>query len=306
MKRDCICIAAGSALLALLPAAAMAQSGADNGSPAWLFPGVHYFRSPLADPIAPRFAIALVHTSLFETRGPERPVYDRSPGTDAEIQAAAAIGVTLPVFHIISWPEGGGVVVGAQAAVFARFRIQRPSRDDLGQDWVVGMPIEVAWDESSVRLRFVHRSSHLGDEFAASTGGKRIEFGGESIDLLMAREYGAIRVYGGGGWILHSNTDDTAILRSEQRSDRYTLQAGGDAEWRPFDDPRISLLAGADWQSAQRTNWRSSFAFAAGLRARAGTGEVDLLVRYTDGASALGQFFLTTERAFGLEVVLGL
>lgn len=293
------------ALVFLAPATARGQSNR-SAQPTWLFPDTKYFRDPIADPYTPRLSIGLVRTDLFESRGPERPAYLRSPGTEAEVQAAAAIGMTFPVFHVAELEGGGGITIGATAGVFARFRIEKPSRDDLGQDWFIGMPVDATWGESSLRFRLIHRSSHLGDEFSYTTGGQRIEFGGEAFDLLMAREFAGVRVYGGAGWIFHSNTSQTAVLRLLERSDRYTLQAGLDGEWRPFADPRIAVRAGADWQSTERTDWRAMWALAGGLRAEVGQGAASLLLRYTSGRSALGQFFLTREHVWSLEVGLGL
>lgn len=288
------------ALALLAPSPVLGQD-----EPGWLFPDVRYFGDLIADPYTARLSIGLIRTDLFERRGPERPAYTTSPGTGAEIQAAVAIGMTFPVFHVARLENGGGVTIGAEAGVFGRFRIEKLSRDDLGQDWFVGMPVEAAWGESSLRFRLIHRSSHLGDEFSQATGGERIEFGGEAFDLLMARRLGGLRAYGGAGWIFHSNTSQTAVLRSLGRSDRYTAQAGVDGEWRPFDDPRISVRAGADWQSTERTGWKATWAAAGGLRAAVGRGTADLMMRYTTGRSALGQFFLTRESVWSLEVVLG-
>jgi hypothetical protein len=294
--------AAAAALALMAPAPLSAQNGdADNDS--WLFPEVTYFRQLFADPYSPRLSIGLVRTDLFESRGPERPPYLRSPGDDSEIQAAAAIGLEFPVFHVHRG-EDGGITIGAQAGVFARFRIEQPSRDDLGQDWFVGMPIDMAWGTSSLRFRLIHRSSHLGDEFAESTNGERIEFGGEAFELLFARELGPVRAYGGAGWIFHSNTSVLEVLRELDRSDRYTAQAGIDGEWHPFADRRLSIRAGVDWQGAERTIWRSTWAFAGGFNAAVGSGAASFVLRYTDGASALGQFFLTREGVWSFEVGL--
>lgn len=300
---------AGAALLAFAPAPTVAQVGENGGDSATprtvrratfeLLPNVRAFASPLADPGEPRFSIALGVTDLFETSGPERPAYTRPPSREPDVQAIAAIGGTIPLLRV-----GPNVVVGAQAGVFARFRIQRPSRDDMGQDWIVGMPIEMAWTDVSARLRVVHRSSHLGDEFAAATGAQRIEVGGEAVEGLFAYRLGRVRVYGGGGWIFHSNTVDVDALDNIGRSDRFTMQAGGDVEL-PFVDPHVSMALGADWQSAERTNWRSTFTAVGALRLHVGTREMRLNARYTGGASALGQFFLTPEEVWSLELQLG-
>jgi hypothetical protein len=292
-------------VVSAFPLPLCAQNGTVETTRAVLLPDERVFASPVADPLEPRFAIGLVRTSLFETRGPERPLYRRSPGTAAEVQATAAIGTTIPLVRMATRAGGPRILIAAQAAVFARFRVEHPSRDDLSQDWVVGVPIELAWTRTQARLRIVHRSAHLGDEFVESTGAQRIEMGGEAVEALLARRLGSLRLYGGGGWIFHSNTDNTEVLLRNERADRFSLQAGGDAILRPFANPHWSLAAGADWQSAQRSNWRSTFALAAALRAEAGSREVRLSARYAGGASTVGQFFLTSEQAWTLELQLG-
>jgi hypothetical protein len=298
-----VCVAGGTARLAAqLPGGRVAA--ADSGGSVWL-PGVRFFTSPLADPIEPRFAIGLIVTDILSRQGPERLPFTLPAGDDgsSDTQAAAAIGATIPFLRLLDRPEGG-IVVAGYAGVFARFRIELPSRDDLGQDWVVGMPIEVTWNAWSGRVRIAHRSSHLGDEFSATTGARRIEFGGEAIDGLLAYRFpGIARVYGGGGWIFHSNTSATRVLRDAGRSDRFTVQAGADGEWFPAAGP-VGIAAGVDWQAAERSEWAGGLAVAAGVSARANGRVARVMLRYYDGNSYLGEFFLTPERFWSIEVVV--
>lgn len=270
-----------------------------------LFPGQRYFASPTADPLEPRFAIGLLVTDLLRVQGPERGPFTTVTGDDnSDLQAVASIGGTIPLLRLSGGPAGG-IMIGAQAGVFARFRMERMSRDDLGQDWIVGMPIEARWNDVSARLRIVHRSAHIGDEFSASSGAQRIEFGGETIDLLVARRFGGLRLYGGGGWIFHSNTGYLDVLEDMGRTDRFIVQAGLDAVWRPWPDPRLGLLLGIDVQAAERNAWKSIVGLAAGLDFDSGGRGAQLVLRLLDGNSTMGQFFLTKERYGSLELVLG-
>lgn len=268
-------------------------------APDWLLPGIRYFMDPLADPFEPRLSIALVSTDILRTQGPERPTFTR-PTDTREVQAAVSIGATVPMFRVAQW-SNGGIVIAAQAGVNARFRIERPSRDDFGQDWLVAMPIEIEWDDLSARIRLTHRSSHLGDEFSKSSGATRIEFGGESLDGLIATRMRGIRVYAGGGWIFHSNTDNTAVLMTADRPDRFFVQAGADFRWEPWRNELFDVVGGVDYQSAERTEWEETIGLALGVRLRAGNRGLRLGLRYLTGNSALGQFFLTPEEVFGLE-----
>lgn len=294
----------GVLLLSLTPLLAPARGSAQTAG-GWRFellPERGVFATPLADPLGPRMAVGLITTDLLRAPGPERPPW--LGVSSREWQAAVSIGGTIPLLRLLDRPEGG-IVVSAQAGVFARFRIELWSRDDLGQDWIVGMPIEASWNRFSARARIVHRSAHIGDEFADSTGARRIEFGGETIDVLTALRFGALRVYGGGGWIFHSNTEDTPALIRENRADRFIVQAGFDASWPVWPELGIGFVAGLDWQTAERTNWRAATGAAAGFEYRRGNRFARLTVRAFDGTSPMGEFFLTNERYGGLEFELG-
>lgn len=270
-----------------------------------LLPRVRYFASPTADPIEPRFGIGLIMTDVLAEPGTERAPFELAGDARSDWQAAAAIGGTLPFWRPATWP-GGGIAVGAQAGVFARFRIELPSRDDLGQDWLVAMPIEAAWNNWSGRLRISHRSAHLGDEFVEETDADRIEFGGESIDGLVAYEFPRLaRVYGGGGWIFRSNTDDTSVLQDSGTQDRFVVQLGADGRW-DVGSPYVHALAGVDWQAAERTGWVRALALAGGLGIDVGDRSLDLMLRYFDGPSSMGQFFVTPETFWSLELVASL
>lgn len=267
-----------------------------------LLPRVRYFNGPLADPIEPRFGIGLIRTDVLASSGAERETFELVRDARSDWQAAAAIGGTLPLWRPATWP-GGGIMVGAQAAVFARFRVELPSRDDLGQDWLVAVPIEAAWNHWSGRLRISHRSAHLGDEFVAATGAERIEFGGEAIDGLVAYDVDRIaRFYGGGGWIFHSNTVHTAVLQRRDTLDRFLVQLGADGQWDVV-APYFHALAGLDWQAAERTGWAGALSVAGGIGINIGGRSLDLKLRYFDGPSAMGQFFVTPETFWSLELV---
>jgi hypothetical protein len=271
-------------------------------APDWLLPGIRHFVNPIADPLEPRLGVGLISSNILRTQGPERPPFTR-PVDAREFQATTSIGATVPMFRVAQW-DNGGVVIAAQASVSARFRIEQPSRDDFGQDWLVAMPIEIRWDDLTARVRVTHRSSHLGDEFSKSAGAQRIEFGGESLDGLIATHIRGVRFYAGGGWIFHSNTDNTAALLNANRPDRFFVQTGADFEWRPWQNQLFDLVGGIDYQTAERTEWEETLGLAAGVRLKAGARGLRLIARYVSGLSSLGQFFLTPEQYFGIEFAI--
>ena len=285
--------------------AAPAGVAAQDGHGFWL-PDFRHFRSPFADPLEPRMSIGLLATDVLSTQGPERPPFLITDQDDADfdVQAQAALGVTIPLVTLGTWEDGGVTLTGV-AGVFSRFRIEYPSRDDLGQDWIVGGGIEAAWDALSTRVRISHRSSHLGDEFVQATGAQRIEFGGEAFDAMLGYAFpGIARVYGGGSWIFRSYTDKQVPIMVELgRRDRLLVQLGADGEWHPWDASPFGVVAGLDWQSAERTKWKSAFSAGAGVNVLANGRTLGLVLRFFDGASSLGEFFLSPEQFWSFELL---
>jgi hypothetical protein len=273
-----------------------------------LFPHVRYFASPFADPLEPRLGLGLLQTNLFKAaalgRERSRPLFIPDPDDAGfDVNAVTSIGGTLPTWHLKQYDDGG-IVVALQAGVHGRFRIEYPTREDVGQDWFVGVPIEVARGPWSGRLRFMHRSSHLGDELVETTGASRVEVGGEYVDFLAARNFSSsTRVYGGAAWIFRSYTEFAPVLLAVGRGDRTMFQLGGETGWYPWLNGRMGWIAGLDWRRAQRTGWQDSFAAAGGLSVKTPARGARLLVRYFNGASLLEQFFLTHEHYWSLELV---
>jgi hypothetical protein len=268
-----------------------------------LLPEIRYLRAPLADPNAPRIAVGLMRTTLLATQGPERPPFHLPNAAAAaeEFVAAVGIGAVFPLLQLAEW-DGGGAVFAVDGRVLGRFRLEYPTRDDMGQDWYVGGAIEAARHRWSGRLAIMHRSAHIGDEFAARTGAQRIEFGGEQLDMMAAYQWpGVVRVYGGGAWIFRSYLGWEERLRQLGIQDRALVQLGFDGEWEPWRDRRFHLLAGVEYFSAERTGWDPSFSavFGAGVRT---TRTLRLVLRAFDGKSHMGEFFLTPERYVSLEV----
>lgn len=296
----------------LTAAMLMVPSGLQAQQSFWqnFLPRAHYFEQLVADPLEPRMAIGLMQTNVFERagRGAERLQSFQFPDpedSNTDVNAAAAIGGSIPLLRLADYGEKGGVVASAQLGVFSRFRIEYPSRDDVGQDWFVGMPFEFRNDRWSGRFRIMHRSSHIGDELVETTGARRIEFGGEFADFLLG--YALIkntRLYGGGTWNFRSYTERLPVLRARDMHDTFALQAGFDGAWYGWSDGRTGVLGGIDWQSAQRTGWRSQFSVAGGFAARTNGQGTKLLLRYFHGPSTLGEFFLTPETFWAVEWVV--
>jgi hypothetical protein len=327
------------ALLALAPAGLRAQRPANGegdagpaGAPAspvaraadatratiW-FPGDEVVAGPIAAPLEPRFTAGLIGTTLLgSTSAPgERPAFfvDDAGSARLDMQAMVGLGATVPVVQGVRGGMRWGLAV--QAGVTERFRLEVPSRDALGGDWIAALPVEAAWGRWAARLRFFHRSAHLGDEFMQEAGARRIEFSHEAADLLVARGIGPYgRAYAGGTFVLRSQTH-TVMLRAparpdaeavpvlQRRHDRFGLQAGLELSQLRWVGNRIGPLAAVDWQ---RTNHPASdrVSALAGLtgRLRGRTGR--LFLHCHAGASPMGEFFLTPERFCGIAAGLEL
>jgi hypothetical protein len=267
-------------------------------------PDVSYFRTPIADPFAARVAVGIQQTDVLTTQGPERPPFTLPDPDDAasDVVAAIGLGAIVPLIHV-SETERGGVTMYLDARVFSRFRLEYESRDDMGQDWFVGGGFEMRSDAWSGRAAIIHRSSHLGDEFIEMTGAERIEFGSEQLDVTAAYDLrGIARIYGGGSWIFRSYLGWEPQLVALGVSDRAVLQIGADNVWRPRPGSPLAIYAGVDVQTAERTDWDTGFAIAAGIGVQERR-SLRLMTRFYDGPSTMGEFFLTPERYFTLELV---
>ena len=277
-----------------------------------IFPRVNYFDPVIADPHEPRLSLAALQTNVFERAGEARELRREFSFPDADdsaddFQVMVGVGGAVPLWHLAEWKGKGGIVASAHVGVFARFRMEYPTREDTGQDWFIGMPIEIAYENFSGRFRIMHRSSHLGDELSETTGAERIEFGGEYADFLAGYDVAeGFRLYGGATYNFRSYTARLPALVFRGRKDTGQLQGGLDVRRYPWADGRIGVIAGADWQSQQRTNWRPQFAVTGGLDFRTPRRSSQIVARYFRGPSIMGEFFLTPETFVSLEWIVDL
>lgn len=293
-------------LVAILALSALEAPGQTPATSGWL-PSQPLFQGPLADPLEPGFRGALVHSDLLEPEnfGQERPAdfLDAFRTMEREVQAVVNLGGGVPLWQ---WgmPASGAIQVGIQGGVTARFRMSVPTNDLVATDWVAALPVEARWEDWSGRMRFIHRSAHLGDEFLRATQAQRVGFGHESVQFLAAWDgLSPMRLYGGGTWVARSETKNWMRKQGHPISDRGEFQLG--LEWRPLPGNQdMGYVFSLDWQAHDRTRWAHQWTGAAGLTLPTGDRSVTILARGALGRSPLGQFFLTRESSFGLEFVL--
>lgn len=270
------------------------------------FPQGRYFVRPLASSREPIFALRLLGSTVFRERSSpsERPPFDFSgqDGLDVDIQGEAALGGAVRIWQPFRW-NGGGLMLGVQAGVFGRFRLEVPSNDLVASDWIVSLPAEAARGPWSGRLKINHWSSHIGDEMIEGAGAERVDFTSETLEVLGAYQPGWLRIYAGGGVVFRSSLENEIQL-GPNFSDDYLMRGGADAQWQPWTRDDVTLNAALDLQTSDRTTWASRLSAQVGLTIHDGPRSARLLLLFHDGPSPMGQFFLTNERYWGFELNL--
>ncbi|GMR12659.1 MAG: hypothetical protein BMS9Abin29_0850 [Gemmatimonadota bacterium] len=292
------CVMFGS----VFPYHAAGQSGDHDR---W-FPEESYFSAPVAAPREPTFALRGIWTDVFtNTTAPgERDSFsfDGVDGLPRELQGEAAMGGHVRIWRPAEW-AGGGVILGIQTGVFGRFRLEVSSSDLISSDWLVAFPAEFALGRWSARVRFTHWSAHIGDELIETTGAQRLDFTSETFDGMAAYDFGAIRLYGGGGLVTRSSLENEEQL-GPKFSDNGFVQAGAEGRWLAWKDGRFGVETALDWQASDRVDWRGSVSAVAGVTVQDGARSASLRALFHDGPSPMGQFFLTDERYWGFELLL--
>lgn len=243
-------------------------------------PEEELFAPLLADPRQPRFSMSYQHYT----------------GNAREFSAASvAAGEYFGVASGFFGPAGSSQI-GIQAAVFALFNLDAASSDLINADYWIGLPISYRRGPWSYLIRLYHQSSHLGDEFILGNPGiDRVNLSYEGLEGLASYEWEQWRVYGGGGYILHSEPD---------LSPKY-LHSG--VEFVKTHALReLNFVAAADVRAAEELDWRRSRSYQAGFEYRsAGTRRVRLMLEYFRGNSPNGQFYREPLRYTGLGLYLG-
>jgi hypothetical protein len=276
-------IAKGEVGAASKPATATREGGTTSarvGRPQFVFLSRRdmLFRPLLADPRWPHFSVAYHH-------------YIDDP--ELKTVGSTSFGETFPILR--GDLPAGQWEVGFQAAVFAIFDLDAPSKDLINADYWVGIPLVYRLDGFSVLTRFFHQSSHLGDEFLLRNRTTRINLSYEQLDTILSQEVGRwLRVYGGGGYLFDQDPSDLK---------RWSTQVGAELQspWA-FLGEVVRPLAAIDVQNHEETNWDSDVSVRAGFQLESPSfksTKLQLLGEYFDGHSPNGQFFERTIRYVG-------
>jgi len=251
------------------------------------FPEGDVFETVLADPKQPQSFVSFrrFHSSQV-LDSPSRTI----------TMASVGYGGIFGLYRVPTRNGKGAFQVGMDGALFAQFNMDAPSHDLINADYTVGIPLTFRYEKFSMRFRLYHQSSHLGDEYLLRYHPKRVNLSYEAFSLLLARDLGQFRLYGGGEYRLDRDPSTLSPGMAEwglEYRDREPLFGSG------------RLLAGLDVKNDQANNWNPSASLKAGLEFGSPNPRRRhlriFLVGY-DGYSPYGQFYKEKVQYYGFEV----
>jgi hypothetical protein len=251
------------------------------------FPAAPLFTAPIADAREPRFSAGMAQVYFFAENGP-------SERTNAILVARAVAGTTHEFLRASRGDQAFGIAL--TAGVFSEFDLDTRSDELLHADYLLGMPVTYRLGNWSSRIRIMHLSSHLGDEFLERrVQAEPLDLAYEAIDTLVARSGERWRLYVGGGY----------ILRSQPRLHRGMLQSG--VELLPHGVRTFSPVAAIDVRMMGSQSWRPHWDLLMGLQWTSLTTRrgIRLIANFTDGYNPIGQEF-RTQRIRGVGMAMQL
>ncbi len=249
-----------------------------------IFPAQELFATLIADPRWPRFSVS--HQWYLDDDELDRV-------------GATSFGET---FALVRSPKAdwGEWEIAFQAGVFSVFDLEADSFDLVNSDFLVGLSASHHLGDVTTMIRIYHQSSHLGDEFLLRNRVDRVNLSFEVLDLLMSYEpWSWLRLYGGGGLILHREPD----------LDRGITQVGLElTSPRAFASGYLRPLAAIDLQHREESDWKTDLSLRSGVQIehpRLGSRRLQILGEFYSGRSPNGQFFDRSIKTLGLGIHLG-
>ncbi|HEY8250354.1 MAG TPA: DUF1207 domain-containing protein [Burkholderiales bacterium] len=260
--------------LAALPLTGAAQPTHDYE----FFPRDAPFRPPVADPAEPR-----VFMSGLQVK--------RDAGSFSA--AFLGVGVDFGLLRRSSARPDHGWQLSVFGSADSLFNLDLPGDALVNTDYRFGLPVTWRNGPFSLRGRFYHQSSHLGDELIlGGNAPRRVDLSFEAVDLLVAWERSGWRLYGGASQVVRSSTDSY---------EGSGVHAGFDYVGPPvFFGQR--LTAGLDVKWLEQADWRSGVSAKAGIKIGSHTLEqrgITLLLEAYEGFAPFGQFFVEDLRYRG-------
>jgi Protein of unknown function (DUF1207) len=199
--------------------------------------------------------------------------------------------------------------ISVAAGVFSQFNLGTSSIDLINTDFTIGFPFTYRAGPGSLRLKFYHQSSHLGDEFILNTNPTRVNLSFEALELLASRDFGSVRAYGGGEYIVRHEPADLkpgllhAGIEFRQAVAQARTHDGGLGRGR--------LIAAIDAKSSQERKWSVGWSGRVGIEFRVpmrGTTVRRFSVQLQGyaGPAPYGQFYQQNVRSIGMGIHLAL
>jgi len=195
-----------------------------------LFPSRDLFPDLLAgprDPVSSATVMGVVRNPSAHGRG---------------VEVEVSIGTTLPIYLLAGTPDRNPVVVGMEAAAFARFGLQLLERELVATDWFFAIPVIWHHDRGWIRFRYYHSSSHMGDEYNRRFGDPGINISRDAADVFLFRQQTEVL----GTWIgarfgynVHPQENEPWVWDQEAKMrPRVEVRVG---TWLPKVDDRRAL-----------------------------------------------------------------
>lgn len=243
-----------------------------------------YFLPLLADPMEPRVSITYGRMSVTGNGGLAAQQDDKFTS------GIGVIGLDFGSFRVAGAHPCNGYQFNFFVASYSLFDWSSDSIDLLNTDFRVGFPFTMRRGPYSARLRFIHHSSHLGDEFIIKNPGvKRVNLSYEVLEAQGSIDMHPWRIYGGGGLLIRSKPDLEHLM----------LQVGTEFRGSDFElglwkfSSRVRPVYGVDLQSFQARDWGVGGQLVGGMEffSYQGLQRFRLLVNYMHGYTPYGQFF---------------
>ena len=215
------------------------------------------------------------------------------------VEAEVALGAAVPIYLLAGDSEWNALVLGVEAAVFARFGFQFTERPLINTDWIFATPIVWHRGPHWVRVRYFHTSSHLGDEYAQRFDAEAVNFSRDAVDAMgWLQPMPAVGVYAGFRYAYSVHPEGAGRMAARAGAQLGSDQGGGFV--LPFGSVDVELDQDVDWRprvTIQAGVWLPPIAGRHAGRVGAG-----LLT----GPSPLGQFqrLHTTQITVGVSLSL--
>lgn len=192
--------------------------------------------------------------------------------------------------------------ISVAAGVFSQFNMGTRSNDLVNTDFTIGFPLAYRAGWTSLRVKLYHQSSHLGDEFILNANPTRVNLSFEAMELLASYEFGDVRAYGGGEYIVRHEPSDLkpGLLHAglEYRRAAAALRRG-------------RFVAAIDAKSSQERKWRVGWSARVGIEVRApmrgaAVRRFSVQLQGYTGPAPYGQFYQENVRSLGTGIHLAL